>query len=392
MKILLSEEEKKNILGMHISKGYKTLSETKVNILDILNEQYTKDNVIAVQNALLNNKISVGPKGPDGKFGNDTINAVKSFQRKNGLKDDGQVGPCTAKALGVNPLVGSGPCKNPNVKSGKPISDTTKTTPDTSKTSVVKTPVGYDCIAVDANTCKKISPNSETLLGSGTEKQCTAYARKCLSEYGVDSLGGSAWEALRTVKNKGGNVKYNMFENNFDFDGLENNIKKLGSSFKGCECFDKTQTDSVSSVDITCDGGKLSKLITGAYPNSSTLDVSKLQLGDIVGMYWKDSGNKGKAFCQKAKVSKDGTITNKNTTINTHLGFVGAIKNGVPIIFHNVHGKHTAVPAKNFMSKSSPAMITWVVSDPDISQKLRPETTKKQEKGMFDSLSQYLGF
>jgi peptidoglycan hydrolase-like protein with peptidoglycan-binding domain len=373
MKILLSESEKNNILSMHIKKGYRTLNENKPNILAILKEQYTKDNVIAVQQALIKNNINVGPKGPDGQYGNDTLKAVINFQQKNGLNPDGQVGPCTAKALGVRPLVGSGPCKDSTVKPITPVSDTTKIKKDTTSLNGDRVPEGYNCIAVDADTCKKISPNAQTNLGSDSDLQCTSYARKCLSQYGIDSLGGSAWEALRTIQNRGGQLKYNMFNSNFDFNSLENKIKKLGSSWKGCNCFDKTQTDSVGSVDKTCDGGKLGELISNTYPNSSSVDLSKLELGDIVGMYWKESGNKGKSFCQKAKVDSSGNINNKNTTINTHLGFVGAIKNGQPIIFHNVHGKHYAVPAKDFMSKSSPAMITWVVTDPEISKKVNPK-------------------
>jgi len=38
----------------------------------------------------------------DGNFGRATYNAVVSFQRKNGLRVDGQVGSATAAALGVN--------------------------------------------------------------------------------------------------------------------------------------------------------------------------------------------------------------------------------------------------------------------------------------------------
>ena len=370
MKIFINEEEKKNILGMHVKKGYNTLNENKIDILGILKEQYTKDNVVAVQKALINNKISVGPKGADGQYGNDTINAIKTFQRKKGLSDDGQVGPCTAKSLGVKPLVGSGPCKDPNVKAGNPSSNTTS---DTSKDSGVKTPEGYDCIAVDAKTCKAISPNFQTPIGSGAEKQCTAYARKCLNQYGVDYLGGSAWQAFDYMKGKGGKVKYNMFDGNYNFNNLQSKLTELikSKNFKGCSCFSDTP-GVAKDVDMECDGKKLAKSITDSYPSKPSFDISQLQLGDIVGLYWRDSGNKGKAFCQIAGVDKAGKINN-NKPINTHLGFVGAIKNGNPIIFHNVHGQHLATPAKDYLSKTNPAMITWVITDPDISEKLRPE-------------------
>ena len=38
----------------------------------------------------------------DGIYGTQTVNAVKYFQRKNGLTADGISGPATLKALGIN--------------------------------------------------------------------------------------------------------------------------------------------------------------------------------------------------------------------------------------------------------------------------------------------------
>lgn len=62
---------------------------------------FTRDsNVIKLQQLL--NKNKAFPKlVEDGIFGKDTYNAVKTFQRHNGLKDDGIVGPQTWRKLGV---------------------------------------------------------------------------------------------------------------------------------------------------------------------------------------------------------------------------------------------------------------------------------------------------
>lgn len=57
--------------------------------------------VIALQGILIANRISCGPDGADGEFGDNTANAVRIFQQRNGLGVDGIVGPVTwAKLLG----------------------------------------------------------------------------------------------------------------------------------------------------------------------------------------------------------------------------------------------------------------------------------------------------
>lgn len=58
------------------------------------------DQVITLQKKLKNWGYYSG--SVDGVFGSGTENAVKYFQRKNGLTDDGVVGAATAKALGMS--------------------------------------------------------------------------------------------------------------------------------------------------------------------------------------------------------------------------------------------------------------------------------------------------
>jgi hypothetical protein len=76
------------------------------------------------------------------------------------------------------------------------------------------------------------------------------------------------------------------------------------------------------------------------------------------------------AFCKrilkKGLDSKGNVKTKEPFTFNSHVGFVGAIKDGMPIIIHNVHGTHMATPANKMLSKDSEDMILWVVTDNDV--------------------------
>ncbi len=61
--------------------------------------------VTAVQKKLIQWGYMSGPA--DGRYGEKTRNAVRAFQRKNGLSADGRVGPATAAAMGVTLSGGS---------------------------------------------------------------------------------------------------------------------------------------------------------------------------------------------------------------------------------------------------------------------------------------------
>lgn len=95
----------------------KTIKLTEADLTEIvkkvLNEQATDNSRInkikAAQQALVNLGYNLGNTGPnkdgvDGKFGDLTTAAVIQFQKKNGIKQTGNVGEVTSKALGVEPL------------------------------------------------------------------------------------------------------------------------------------------------------------------------------------------------------------------------------------------------------------------------------------------------
>lgn len=88
----------------------------------------------------------------------------------------------------------------------------------------------------------------------------------------------------------------------------------------------------------------------------------ELKAGDIVGIYYRSSKNHERAFYEGAKAGKGWFVngepgkTIKNGEgwgMNTHIGRVAVVKNGVPLIFHNVDGTTKSDPPKNLR-------IAWV--------------------------------
>lgn len=76
---------------------------------------------------------------------------------------------------------------------------------------------------------------------------------------------------------------------------------------------------------------------------------SNLKVDDIVGIYYPGSGHHEEAFYEAGKPyfvsdgkggwKKGNTIQKgKGFGMNTHVGIVGGVKNGVPLIFHNISG------------------------------------------------------
>lgn len=104
---------------------------------------------------------------------------------------------------------------------------------------------------------------------------------------------GNAWTMMKNVEDAGGQMLFNIYENP-EFSDVEN------------------------AKDI--------KKATEKSLKNTNLDYSQLQPGDIVGIYIPSSNAYG-------EVLKEGT------TYNTHVGIVSEIKDGVPVVEHNIGGK-----------------------------------------------------
>lgn len=320
------------------------------------------ENLKLIQQKLKKLGYNVGSTGPnkdgvDGVYGQLTKQAIKDFQEKNNIKPTGWVGTITAPKLGVSPMKG---IKSVESNSGQSLTSTEKGK---------DTPANYSCIALSQEECKKISPSDSVKISSGSETRCSAYMVKCLSQYNNDLFAGNAWDAFNNVRKKG-TVKYNMFLNEMNWDNIYNFLVKNKIGVDACN---NCLTDGGDKKSNSC--SNVAKLVTASYPNSPKFNIKNLQLGDIVGLYHKNSDNKSFAFCSRIKsrgLDSNGNVKDKDPfTFNSHVGFVGAIKNGIPIIIHNVHGSHLATPATKLMSKNSEDMIVWVVSDNEIQSSVK---------------------
>jgi len=130
--------------------------------------------VEAIQQALINAGYDIGPTGVDGVFGKNTRNAVIKYQKDNGIKQTGNVGPVTAGKLGTQPLT-----------SGKPSTQTqTKTTPKNTQT---KTTPKNTQTKTDSKTGFKL-PQFD--LGNELRVASTYVARKPLPIPGMKSTKG----------------------------------------------------------------------------------------------------------------------------------------------------------------------------------------------------------
>ena len=253
----------------------------------------------------------------------------------------------------------------------------TNTDSTAKKTPEISTDPKNRCIAIPKEECDKISSTKETRIGGGSETRCSAYMVKCLSQYDSDLFGGNAWDAFNNVKG-GGTVKYNLFTSGeINWDRIWSDLTKNKVSKATCEKHAKTD-DADARV-----GSVVPSIVTNNIPSSPKFNISSLRLGDIVGLYHKNSSNKGMAFCQRALkrgLDNNGNVSDKDPfTFNSHVGFVGAIKNGVPIVIHNVSGNHMATPASQMLSKNSNDMITWVVSDNSIASAIEKEGSPEKK-------------
>jgi peptidoglycan hydrolase-like protein with peptidoglycan-binding domain len=333
-------------------------SELRLLVKQVINEAKGDSNVVAIQTALQNAGYGdlLGPTGVDGVYGKNTKNAVVAFQKANGISPaTGYVGKITAPKLGVQPMTGKSGTSKVDSNLFKKVGNQTAATDATGvKKPVINGIVSDTTLSSNINPqwkniipVKKISSTKSTPIMKAGQPECAKfvhdfspklqYVGNAWDAHNNDSVGKRTWSAFTnlnpdTVKN------------------VESEWLKINQAGGGKE------------------GGQFNsdvkQLISKIVPQTPPV---KLQLDNIVGIFYPPSDHHEEAFYKAGTpyfTNVNGKMTpGKNIQsgtgwgMNTHIGIVGAIKDGKPIIFHNVHGTVFADPVDKLYNGGR---VAWV--------------------------------
>lgn len=336
------------------------------------------DFVKEAQRKLMELGYDLGPRKDDGIIGRMTRKALSDFQLKNGGNGKGNLGPFTAKKLGIeyvdrgsSTVIGSDG-KTKKDSTGKVTSGSDGKT-DTKNQSCSS----FEIFPSVSDTLTKVCAGQTSGVAKGPDG-CSEYVRQKTGKWQ-----GNAWHAYKTKGYPSISGFKSLVANKSNLDTMANIFQKINSQSSGI---------SASGINSSGTHDNIRSLMGAAIPGQSSF--KGLKMGDVVGIYYPSSQHHGEAFFQGATgMSSDGTkVTSgpyfvvdengktrpwaisdigKNVKIkpgkslqggehfgfNTHLGFVGAKKpNGEPIIYHNVSGNILATPLSQMGGKFS---LVW---------------------------------
>ena len=198
-----------------------------------------------------------------------------------------------------------------------------------------KNKINFDNLKVNDTTKNFCKPN---------DTECAQFVNDISDDTDVV---GNAWEAYG-LDTKLGSTIYSSF-NGIDGNNVKNIIKYWQEINK------RPQTKKWSLKGPL--SNKISMMVDSLVPKK--YNGPKLNPGDFVGIYYPGSKNHERAFYEGGKRwfvdGKPGNTIKKGDGwgMNTHIGRVGVVKNGVPLIFHNVDGTTKSDPPQNLR-------IAWV--------------------------------
>ena len=102
---------KKKLISILLALSIALCCQVSAHAAQVLEVGSRGNDVVKVQKRLIQYDYLDGEA--DGRYGESTRNAVRLFQKRNGLEVDGKVGPATAAALGVTLSGGGGSASRP---------------------------------------------------------------------------------------------------------------------------------------------------------------------------------------------------------------------------------------------------------------------------------------
>ena len=199
-----------------------------------------------------------------------------------------------------------------------------------------KNKINFDNLKITDTTKNFCKPN---------DKECAQFINDISDDISPGDV-GNAWNAyINTTKL--GNTIYSSFKN---IGNRKNDVIKLWQQINNRPGNQKWEKKGKLSDEI-------STLVNSLVPKK--YDGPKLNAGDIVGIYYPNSDNHERAFYEGGERwfvdGKPGNTINKGEGwgMNTHIGRVAVVKDGVPLIFHNVDGTTKSDPPQNLR-------IAWV--------------------------------
>jgi peptidoglycan hydrolase-like protein with peptidoglycan-binding domain len=308
-----------------------TEGDLKLIVSKILLEQSSKENIINIQKELIKRGYDVGRMGADGIFGSNTKNAVIKFQKDNGIKQTGFVGDVTSKALGVNSM-----SKKSNQTT---VKTSTKKTQKTNNSDKIQTGISKDSIlspSIDVGfknkfNIAKLSDKDSTFVCKAGQTECGQFVNDFSKKL---SYVGNAWLA-HDLDQVGKRVVSAYTSLN------PQQVEKVFNIFK--------QIERQGGPEERKSGGQVENIKKLQQELIKPVSAASLKVDDVVGIYYPGSGHHEEAFHEAGKPyfvsdgkggwKKGGTIQKgKGFGMNTHVGIVGGMKNGVPLIFHNIGG------------------------------------------------------
>ena len=287
-------------------------------------QSYT-DFVKEAQRKLMSLGYDLGPRKDDGIIGPRTRRALSDFQLKNGGNGKGNLGPFTAKKLGIEYVAKGQSSKPGTVPDGKQKPDG-KT--DTKNQSCGK----FEIFPSVSDTLSKVCAGQTTGVAKGPDG-CSEYVRQKTGKWQ-----GNAWHAYKTKGYPSVSGFKSLFANKSNLDSMANIFQKINSQSSGI---------SASGINSSGTHSNIKSLMSAAIPSQSSF--KGLNTGDVVGIYYPPSGYHEKAFHaagkpyfvkdSKGQWQKGNTIKRgEGFGMNTHVGIVAFQKDGVPLVVHNIGG------------------------------------------------------